>query len=112
MLRRFFSLLVEQELLGINPANRIPMYPEYGVEHYLETDELMCLLNQTASCPKGFDDLQPWQNNMEGLRAVRLDVVNDRRTELRDIPFTLRERHLEFEVSETPVFVGRSIEQY
>jgi integrase len=44
MLRRCFSLLVELELLESNPASRIQLYPESGVEHYLETAELKRLL--------------------------------------------------------------------
>jgi integrase len=44
MLRRCFSLLVELDLLESNPASRIQLYPESGVEHYLETAELKRLL--------------------------------------------------------------------
>ena len=44
MLRRCFSLLVELDLLESNPASRVQLYPESGVEHYLETAELKRLL--------------------------------------------------------------------
>lgn len=44
MLRRCFSHMVELDLLGSNPASRIPMYPEPRVEHYLQDSDLQKLL--------------------------------------------------------------------
>ena len=44
ILRRCLSALVDQGLMERNPASRISMYPESGIDHFLQADDLQKLL--------------------------------------------------------------------
>lgn len=95
-------------MAGFRSSSRVPSGP--GVEAYEVTGRDHRLYVVWADGKRNVR--LPWQDRVEGLRAVRLHVASGRRIEVQNVALTHVERGVELGVTRAPTFVGRGLRQY